>query len=69
MVEGEVAYFGLLDGFRERCFSILTPPHCGTNYTIVLCERLAIDGPSVAVLILAACLRMARAGNAVSVRE
>ena len=38
VVEGEAAHFGLLDGFRQRCFSILTPPHCGTNYTAVLCE-------------------------------
>ena len=43
MVEGEVAYFGLLDVFRERCFSILTLPHCGTNDTVVLCKWLFGD--------------------------
>ena len=48
MVEGEVAYFGFVDGLRERSFSCLTPPHCGTNYTIVLCEQLLCDDPPVA---------------------
>ena len=48
VVEGEVAYFGFVDGLRERSFSSLTPPHCGTNYTVVLSELLLIDEPSVA---------------------
>lgn len=43
VVEGAVAHFGLLDGLRQRCFSILTPPHCGTNYTAVLCKLLLSD--------------------------
>ena len=48
MVEGEVAYFGFVDGLRERSFSSLTPPYCGTNYTVVLSGRLLIDEPSAA---------------------